>query len=70
MLGGFDLRVCDVEGSWKGRGRVVEGSRGVAHCDKVGAAVLVLVITVCVGGARLVGGRCTRVGAAGAVEVH
>ena len=44
--------------TWKGRGRAVklEGSRGVVHCDKVGAAVLVLVVTVCVGGARFVGG--------------
>jgi hypothetical protein len=63
VLGGFDLRacVCDVGGPWKGRGRAVEGPRGVVHCDKVGAAVLVLVVTVCVGGARLVGGgRCRR----------
>jgi hypothetical protein len=43
--------------------------RGTSHCDKVGAAVLVLVLvdTVCVGGERFVGGV---VGAAGAVEVH
>jgi hypothetical protein len=47
-----------VEGLWKGR--------GASHCEKVGAAVLVLalvlVIPVCVGvgGARFVGGRCRR----------
>jgi hypothetical protein len=34
----------------------LEGPRGVVHCDKVGAVVLVLVVTACVGGARLVGG--------------
>jgi hypothetical protein len=56
---------CDVEGPWKGC--------GASHCDKVGAAVLVLVlvlvIPVCVGGARFAcwGGV---IGAAGAVEVH
>jgi hypothetical protein len=51
------------------------GTEGMAwrqsHCDKVGAAVLVLVLvlidTVCVGGERLVGGV---VGAAGTVEMH
>jgi hypothetical protein len=35
--------------------------RGASHCDKVGAAVMVLVLvdTVCVGGKRFVGwGRC------------
>ena len=45
--------------------------RGASHCDKVGAAVLVLVLvhvdTVCVGGERFVGGV---VGAARAVELH
>jgi hypothetical protein len=60
-----------VGGPWKGCGRAAEGPRGVAHCDKVGAAVLVLVVAVCVGGARgghgLLGGV---VGAAGADEVH
>ena len=47
---------CDVEGPWEGR--------GASHCDKVGAAVLVLVLVLvvpfCVGGARLVGGHCRR----------
>jgi hypothetical protein len=65
----------EVEGPWEGRGRAVggprKGRRGVAHCDKVDAAVLVLVVAVCVGGARgghgLLGGV---VGAAGADEVH
>jgi hypothetical protein len=45
--------VCFV--TWNGRGMAV-GS----HCDKAGAAVLVLVLVlaviVCVGGARFVGG--------------
>jgi hypothetical protein len=45
---------CDVEGPWKGRGA----------SDKVGAAVLVLVLVlvapIYVGGARFVGGRCRR----------
>jgi hypothetical protein len=54
---------CDVGWPWDGR--------GANHCDKVGAAVLILVpdlvVTVCVGGARFVGGV---VGAGGAVEVH
>jgi hypothetical protein len=52
--------MCDVGWPWDGR--------GASHCDKVGAPVLVLVVTVCVGGARLAGGGV--VGAAGAVEVH
>jgi hypothetical protein len=55
--------VCVVEWSWN--------ARVASHCDKVGAAalvlVLILVVTDCVGGARFVGGV---VGAAGAVEVH
>jgi hypothetical protein len=47
--------------------------KGASHCDKVGAAVLVLVlvilvVTVCVGGARFVGGVVGA--AAGDVEVH
>ena len=58
--------------TWEGRGRVVEleGSRGVVHCDKVGAAVLVLVVTVYVGEARFVGGRCRRSRGCGSALIY
>jgi hypothetical protein len=43
---------------------VVVDWRGTSHCNKVGAAVLVLVLalvgTVCVGGERFVGGVACR----------
>jgi hypothetical protein len=47
-----------------GRGRGMVVAPGTSHCDKVRAAVLVLVLvlldTVCVGGARFVGGVVCR----------
>jgi hypothetical protein len=57
-----------VGGPWEGRGGAVEGPWGGPYCDKVGAAVLVLVVTQFVWVEHgLLGGV---VGAAGAVEVH
>jgi hypothetical protein len=56
--GGFDLRACVCFVTWDGRGVAVGwpwDGRGA-----VGAAVLVLVVTVYVGGSRFVGGRCRR----------
>jgi hypothetical protein len=61
--GEFDLRACVCFVTWNGRGMV-----GASHCDKVGAAGLVLVVTAYVGGAQFVGGGV--IGAAGAAEVH
>jgi hypothetical protein len=61
--GGFALRACVCFVTWSGRGVVSwDAIMAVAPAiaNKVGAAVLVLVVTVCAGGARLVGGRCRR----------
>jgi hypothetical protein len=59
---------CDVEGPCEGRGTSHCGN----HCDKIGAAVLVLVLVLevpfCVGGARFVGGCCRR--SRGCGKVH
>jgi hypothetical protein len=52
------LRACVCFVTWDGRGMAVGWSWGGRGA--VGAAVLVLVITVYVGGARFVGGRCRR----------
>jgi hypothetical protein len=49
------VRACVCVVTWNGRGMIV-----ASHCDRAGAAVLVLVlvlaVTICVGGARFVGG--------------